>query len=179
MADPAGDGAATAPEPTAPTTQAPEGAPPDDGLTDTERAAIGQSEKPEVVSAILTSASKRAREAEQRASKAESELRKRQDAERTELERATARAEEAEQRATLAERSVLVARVAAANGVPADQTHRLVGETEEELTADAKSLAKLIRREPEQTDLGSGARPDGAAPGSKGFSEVIRQRARR
>ena len=175
MAEPEAPPAATAEEGTPP----PEGATPDDGLTDTERAAIGQSEKPEVVSAILTSASKRARDAEARAQKAETELRKRQDAERTELERAQARAEEAESRATAAERAVLVARVAAANGIPPDQVHRLVGETEDELTADAKSLAKLIRQEPGETDLGSGARPGAPATGSKGFSEAIRQRARR
>lgn len=175
MAEPAsGDGAATAPESTPP----PEGATPDDGLTEEQRAVAEASEKPDVVRATLTTLSREKRELERRAVKAEAELRKHEDAQRTELERATTRAEEAEQRATAAEHAALVARIATAHQLPPELASRLQGDSEEELTADAKVLARL-RPASTETDLGSGVRTGTPATGSRGFSDVIRQRAKR
>jgi len=62
----------------------------------------------------------------------------------TALQQAQARAQELE--TTLAQRdaTALRAKVAAAHQLPADLADRLRGSTEEELTADAKELAKLI-----------------------------------
>lgn len=176
MADAKDSPAATADEPTTP----PEAATVEDGLTEEQRAVAEASEKPDVVRATLTALSREKRELERRAAKAESELRKRDDAERTELERATARAEEAEARAGQAERQVLVGKVAREHQLPPELAEALRGDTEDELVEHAKRLAKFVPTNGEPSpDLGSGPRPGVPATGSAGFSDTIRRRARR
>lgn len=177
MADPAPNGAATAPEGS--TTD-----PPEQGggseLTADQRSAVERAEKPDEVREIISAASRRARQAESELRAARQELQGLQDQGKSELEKAATRAQRAESRVAELERSLLVSSVATKYDLHPELVPRLRGETEEELEADAKALAKQFPRTTETPppDLGAGAR-DGAAtaPGSKGFSDTIRRRA--
>lgn len=68
------------------------------------------------------------------------------------LQRATERADEADKKASAAEARALRAEVALAKGLTATQAKRLVGDTQEELEADADELLK---------DLGQSKSSDG------------------
>jgi hypothetical protein len=107
--------------------------------------------------------------------------RAREDAERTELEKAVRDKEEvATERDTLRTK-VMRMEAAAAAGIP-DQWQRLIGSTPEELAADAKSYAESLgttTETPTAADLGAGARPGTPATGRDGFNAAIRARARR
>ena len=171
MAESQGDGAATATEPN------PQDPPATGELTADQRKAVEAADNPDQVREIISAASRRARQAESEAKAARQELQGLQDAGRSELEKATSRAERAEQRAAELERSLLVSSVAARHKIPTEHVHRLVGDTEEQLDADAKALAKLLHHEEPPPDMGSGPRPAATAQGSKGFSDQIRRRA--
>lgn len=81
------------------------------------------------------------------------------DAQLTEVEKAKRDAADATQRADKLERTNLLATVALTEGVPAKWVNRLVGETEEELRADAKSiLADLNKTKKPEPDASQGAR---------------------
>jgi hypothetical protein len=175
MADPAPEAAATAPEGTTTETATGNG----DGLTADQQAAVKAAENPDQVRTILSEASRRARQAEADAKAARQELQGLQDAGKSELEKASTRAERAEARVAELERSLLITAVASKYDLHPELVPRLRGDTEEELEADAKALAKQFPRHQEEPppDLGGGAR-DGATPaGSKAFSETIRRRA--
>lgn len=178
MADPTEEpAAATAPDPDPP--QA--GTEDEGGLSPDQRKAVERADKPDEVRALISQASRRARQAEADAKTARQELQQLHDAGKSELEKAAGRAERAETRLAELERDLLVTRVAAKHGVPAEDMDRLRGATEEELEADAKAFAKrYLRAEEPPPDLGGGARSGPAtAAGSKGFSESIRRQAQR
>lgn len=157
----------------------------DDGLalTPEQEAAIGAADKPDQVRVLVSEASRRARQAEVRVRELEQAERERADADKSELEKATTRADRAEARIAELEHTVLRSAVAMKFGIPAEEAHRLIGTTEDELAADAKAFAKRFipgEGEASSPDLGAGARPrSGAATASQQFSDVIRQRARR
>lgn len=71
---------------------------------------------------------------------AEAKLREIEDASKSDIDKATERATQAEQRATAAERRALVLEVAADKGLTPAQAKRLVGDTREDLEADADEL---------------------------------------
>lgn len=174
MADPDGDGGATPPEPDPKQPDTGNG----DELTAEQRNAVAAAEHPDQVREIISAASRRARQAEAEAKAARSELQGLQDQGKSELEKANGRAERAEARAIKLERTLLISAVAARHKLDPELASRLRGETEEELDADAKALAKRFpgHQEP-PPDLGGGAR-DGATPaGSQGFSDRIRRQA--
>jgi preprotein translocase subunit SecD len=176
MADPTPEAAATAPEGT-----------PDPGadrnggteLTAEQRKAVEAADNPDQVREILSTASRRARQAEAEAKAARQELQGLQDAGKSELEKANTRAERAEARAAELERSLLTSSVASRHGIPPEHVHRLIGTTEEELETDAKALAKALRSSTEEPppDLGGGVRQGAPAQGSMAFSDSIRRRA--
>jgi hypothetical protein len=102
------------------------------------------------------------------------------DAERTDLEKAVRdRDDVTVERDTLREKALKM-EAAIEAGIP-DQWRRLIGNTPEELLADAKSYAEQLTGSsaPPPGDLGSGARPGTPATGVQGFNEAIRRRARR
>jgi hypothetical protein len=172
MADPAADGAATAPE--APDADAGNGA----ELTPEQRQAVEAAEHPDQVQSIISAASRRARQAEAELRAARQELQGLQDAGKSELEKAAMRAERAEARSAELERSLLVSSVASKYDLHPELVPRLRGDSEEELEADAKALAKQFPRQQEAPpDLGSGARETATAAGTKGFSDRIRRQA--
>lgn len=176
MADPQESGAATASESS---TQDKSSAATGGELTAEQAAAVKTADNPDQVRTILSEASRRARQAEADAKAARQELQGLQDAGKSELEKATTRAERAEARAAELERSVLISTVAAKHDLHPELVPRLKGDTEEELEADAKALAKQFPRQQETPppDLGAGPRDAATAPGSKGFSDQIRRRA--
>lgn len=178
MADPAPDAAATADTGT-------QQDPPDTGngggLTAEQRKAVDAAENPDAVRAIISESSRRARQAEADAKAARSELQGLQDQGKSEVEKAATRAERAEARVAELERSLLVTSVASKYDLHPELVPRLRGDTEEELEADAKALAKQFPRQQETPppDLGSGPRDAATAAGSKGFSETLRRQAQR
>jgi hypothetical protein len=117
----------------------------------------------------------------------EAAQRTRDDADRTELEKATARGDEAATKASTLERTVLKMQAAIAAGIP-DQWMRLNGDSADELEKDAKAFAESLGKGngngngdtgATPASLGAGPRPGAPTTGSAGFSEVLRQRAKR
>lgn len=90
------------------------------------------------------------RAAEKRAADLEARLKEFEDRDKTESTRAIERAEAAEKAAAAAEARALRLEIAAENGLTAAQAKRLVGETREELEADAKELLETFK--PASTD---------------------------
>jgi len=74
---------------------------------------------------------------------AHAELEKIRDSQRTDTEKVTARAEKAEKELGELKPRLLRMEVAYETGLPKELAHRLVGNTKEELEADAKELMKL------------------------------------
>ena len=85
------------------------------------------------------------RAAEKRAADLEARLKEFEDRDKTESTRAIERAEAAEKAAAAAEARALRLEVAAENGLTAAQAKRLVGETREDLEADAKELLETFK----------------------------------
>jgi hypothetical protein len=118
----------------------------------------------------LGDAGKRALQAErQRAETAEKELAKyrkaeqdKADADKSELQKAADKAAAAETRAAAAEARALRLEVATAKGLPASYAKRLVGDTREELEADADDLVKDYK--PAAGDPADPAKPKTPAP---------------
>jgi len=71
---------------------------------------------------------------------------------KSETERATEAQKASDARAAKAERELLVMRIAVKKGLSEIQAKRLVGETEEELEADADELLKSFKRDDEDED---------------------------
>lgn len=80
------------------------------------------------------------RAAEKRAAELEARLKEFEDRDKTEIERLSERAEAAEKAAAALELRAVRLEVAAEQGLSPAQAKRLVGETREELEADAKEL---------------------------------------
>jgi hypothetical protein len=139
----------------------------DDGLGDAGRRALSEVRKE------LKAAQK---ERDDLAAK----VREREDAEKSEIEKATSRADAAESRIKALEHEQLQVRVATEAGI-AHLWRRLLGSNEAELKADADELKKSL---PEGSagpgpDLGAGPRPTAPATGSAAFSDRLRKQARR
>ena len=83
-----------------------------------------------------------------------------EDADKTEAQKAAERAAQAEERAKSAEAQLARMKVAAAKGLSPSMAGRLVGETEEELEADADELLKELRP-------ATGAGRTGDTPGAR------------
>lgn len=81
----------------------------------------------------------------QRAEKAEAELKKRQDAEKSEQQKLEDRADDAEKRATEAEAKAMRYEVALDKGLTKTQAKRLVGNNPEELAQDAEELLESFK----------------------------------
>lgn len=95
------------------------------------------------------------------------ELDKLTEATKSDTERLATRADKAEKRAAELEPKVLRLEVALEHGLPKALAHRLVGDTREELEADAKELLKLSGGKDTGTTGSSGARgQDGGVRGS-------------
>jgi hypothetical protein len=85
------------------------------------------------------------RSAEKRAAEAEAKLKEIEDREKSESERAVERAEAAEKAAAAAESRALRLEIAAEKGLTPAQAKRLVGESREELEADAAELLETFK----------------------------------
>jgi cell division septum initiation protein DivIVA len=85
------------------------------------------------------------RAAEKRASELEARLKEFEDRDKTESTRAIERAEAAEKAAAAAESRALRLEIAAEKGLTPAQAKRLVGETREELEADASELLDTFK----------------------------------
>jgi len=92
--------------------------------------------------------------------KAAEQLKAIEDAKKSELEKANERATQAEAKAAQLEAKQLRTEVAAEAGIPAALAARLTGATREELLADAKALAELVK------PSGGSSVPMGTAQGS-------------
>ena len=127
---------------------------------------------------------KRNRELAARLSELETAQRERDDAEKSELEKATRDRDEATSKATVAERKAMQMEAAIKAGIP-EHWSRLNGSTADELDKDATAFAETLGKTPPDGNgatpatLGAGPRPGTPATGTAGFSETIRQRARR
>lgn len=101
----------------------------------------------------LGEAGKKALEAERRNARAAAKerdalaarLKEFEDRDKSEIERASERAEAAEKRAAELEARAIRLEVASEQGLTAAQARRLVGETREELEADAKDLLETFK----------------------------------
>lgn len=110
---------------------------------------------PEEVARIRAALTKANKEAET----ARLKLKAADDAKLSEVEKAKRDAAEATQRADKLERTNLLTTVALEEGVPAKWVARLVGETEDELRADARSiLADLNKTKKPEPDASQGPR---------------------
>ena len=107
----------------------------------------------------------------------------REDAEKSELEKATRDRDEATSKLSAAELKVLKMEAAIDAGIP-KQWMRLNGTTPDELKADAKTFAESLGHSSDETppatpaDLGAGPRPGAPATGSAGFSARLREQSR-
>jgi hypothetical protein len=81
-----------------------------------------------------------------------------EDRDLTELQRAQKTAKEAETRLAQLEAESLRQRVALKAGIPAEHIHRLHGDTEDALAADAAELAKLLTPKGPKPDPSQGSR---------------------
>lgn len=92
------------------------------------------------------------RAAEKRAADLEARLKEFEDKDKTESTRALERAEAAEKRAADAEARAIRLEVASEKGLTPAQAKRLVGETREELEADASELLETFKAPASTTD---------------------------
>jgi uncharacterized membrane protein YqiK len=132
---------------------------------------------------VIAEARRATRAAEQRAAELETRLSAIEDRDKTELERARERSVKAETRVAELEHETRARTAAAAAGI-SDQWHRLRGSTEDELKADADSLAEAFGKRDEGSgltpaELGAGPRPNAPAMGSQGMNQRIRRAAGR
>lgn len=95
------------------------------------------------------------RAAEKRAAELEAKLKEFEDRDKTESTRAVERAEAAEKAAAAAEARALRLEVASEKGLTPAQAKRLVGETREELEADASELLETFKPQASSEDGGS------------------------
>jgi hypothetical protein len=112
---------------------------------------------------------------------AELEDAQRSDSERRDVELGRLRDENSTLRATNEkhERDEARRRAATQAGIP-DLWDRLIGDDDEALAADAKTMAERLGASPAPPrDLGAGARPGGTVTGTSGMDRRIRDRARR
>ena len=130
----------------------------------TETVAISKVEF-DKMQAALKDANKEAATRRKRLDELEAAEAKRKEAEMTEAQKAEAKIKELEAKAKQYERKELQQAVAAKVGLPANLATRLMGDTEEELEADAKSLLETLLKpddkkpSPGPTNPGEGGQP--------------------
>lgn len=109
------------------------------------------------------------KKANREAQTARTELKEIKDAELSDSQKATQRADAAEQRADKAEQQAMRLQVALDKGLTASQAKRLVGDTVEELEADADELLESFGGGPSKKgDTGDGAGDDDDEGGDEG-----------
>lgn len=151
-----------------------------EALSPQQQRAVDTADKPDEVRAILSAASKETRQLRKQLRETTSELEERKNAEKTETERLTDEVKALRTENEALKGSAMRTAIAAEFGIPADQAHRLIGTDEDELRADAKSLAEVLSPKQEDEtppDLGGGPRAGGPATGSAAFSAQIRRSA--
>jgi multidrug resistance efflux pump len=132
--------------------------------TNTETVAISKAEF-DKMQAALKDANKEAAARRKRLDELEAADAKRKEAEMTEAQKAEAKIKELEAKTKQYERTELQRTVAAKVGLPANLATRLMGETEEELEADAKALLETLPKpedkkpSPGPTNPGEGGQP--------------------
>lgn len=130
----------------------------------TETVAISKVEF-DKMQAALKDANKEAAARRKRLDELEAAEAKRKEAEMTEAQKAEAKIKELEAKAKQYERKELQQTVAAKVGLPANLATRLMGDTEEELEADAKALLETLPKpddkkpSPGPTNPGEGGQP--------------------
>lgn len=108
------------------------------------------------------------------AQEAKGRLSEREEAEKSELERAQGKLAKAEQRAAQAETELIRFQIASEKGVPAEAVEFLTGSSREELEASADKILSLVTK-PATPDFDGGARepaPDPETP-EEGFNRSI------
>lgn len=103
------------------------------------------------------------RKEQKRLKELEDAAKAREDADKSESQKATERAEAAERELAKARRDNLTTKVGAKHQLPADLWGRLQGETEEEIEADAAKIAALVKSAAPQPGH-TGNPPDGGKP---------------
>lgn len=120
-------------------------------------------DNPDAVKRALDAERAAAKAAKQEADELRRKVKEHEDAQKTEEQRKDEEAAEAKREAAEANAKLLRFEVAAAKGIPAKHAHRLVGNTKDELEADADELKKSLGEEGQTADFGSGARGKGTA----------------
>lgn len=124
---------------------------------------------------------RRAQEAQRELKKLQDELKAIRDKDLSETQKATQAQAAAEQRAADAEKQLLRVKVAAAKKLPAEFAERLRGDTEDEMAADADSLATFMKtqvRPSGDADQGLRGTSAGKTPAQE-FAEILTQQMRR
>jgi len=98
---------------------------------------------------------RKARESEQELKKLRKADEDRQRSEMTEVDRLKAEAVDRDAELSNLKRSQLLTRISAEHGLTPELAERLQGDTEEELTADAKQLAELVGKRPPAASAGA------------------------
>lgn len=114
--------------------------------------------------AALKDANKEAAQRRKRLEQLEADEAKRKEAEMTETEKATKRAQELEAKLTAYERAERQRKIAEKVGLPAPLASRLMGETEDDMEADAKSLLDSL---PKTDKPNPGIQPTNPPTGNK------------
>jgi hypothetical protein len=149
-----------------------------DGSTSTASDAQADEELGEAGRRAIEKMRREVKRATARADAAEAREREREDAERSDLEKANRRITELEQSNAQLEHEGRARSAATEAGIP-DLWDRLKGDSAEELAEDAKAMAERFGQRREQLDLGAGPREAAPATGSAAMNERIRRAARR
>lgn len=124
---------------------------------------------------------RKTQEAQRELKKLQDELKAIRDKDLSETQKATQAQAAAEQRAADAEKQLLRVKVAAAKKLPAEFAERLRGDTEDEMAADADSLATFMKtqvRPSGDADQGLRGTSAGKTPAQE-FAEILTQQMRR
>jgi hypothetical protein len=153
----------------------PKGKPPVDDEDDSDDEPKG---KPPVDDGVPPAVRAALRKANKEAETLRLELKKRDDADKSESQKLTERAEAAERRASELERQTMRARVGSAKGLPPKMWDRLVGDDEDALKADADELLAEMKPNGSRPSLDGGAKPRND-PGTPDMNSLIRGALRR
>lgn len=136
-----------------------------------------QANNPDAVKAALAAERATAKAARKEADELRQKVQEFEDKDKSEKQKLEDRASAAELEAKESAAKLLRFEVAAENDIPSRHAHRLQGSTKEELTADAKELAKELGANGKRPDFGGGARDKTAPSGS--MDDLIRRSAGR
>lgn len=138
-------------------------------VADSTTSGTTTTDQPEVPAEVKRALNKANREAESLRLK----LKEFEDRDKTDQQKLTERLTAAEAAAAASDLELARFRVAAKAGIPADLAGRLQGSSEEELTADAESLKKLLGDATSATSFDGGARTPAGAP--RDMNDLIRR----